>query len=236
MNASIRSVTTRSALAAAGLLTALALTACGSTYDGASQNTAATGKPAPATADVVPPADEVIPKTTESDDSESAAGGDAGASSADVGKKPTTLKRTRTKKMGDVVTDERGWILYRFDKDKPKPPESTCEDDCAKVWPPVVAGDQKLVGLDAAKVGEVTRKDGTKQVTLGGWPLYYYLGDKKPGDWTGQNVGKVWFAVSPDGTKNVTCLPENPPKPPTPPKDTAAQSDDADAGDSGYTY
>ena len=103
------------------------------------------------------------------------------------------------------------------------------------MWPPVVAGDQELEGLDAAKVGEVTRKDGTKQVTLGGWPLYYYIGDKKPGDWTGQNVGKVWFAVSPDGTKNVTCLPENPPAPPKPPADNTADTD-ADAGDGGYTY
>ena len=231
MNSSIRSVTTRSALAAAGLLAALALTACGSTYDAAPENTAATRGAAPATADAVPPADEVIPKTTEPDASESAAGGDAGASE-DVGKKPTTLKRTRTAKMGDVVTDERGWILYRFDNDKPKPPKSNCRGDCAKVWPPVVADDQELEGLDAAKVGTVTRDDGTKQVTLGGWPLYYYIGDKQPGAWTGQNVGKVWFAVSPDGSKNVTCLPKNPPKPPKPPADNA----DADAGDGGYTY
>lgn len=233
MTTSIRSVTTRSALAAAGLLTALALTACGSTYDGAATNTAATNPAAPATAQEVPPADEVIPKATESETAD-AAGGDAGAAKDNVGKKPTILKRVRTKKMDDVVTDEKGWILYRFDKDSAKPPKSSCDGDCAKVWPPVIADDQELEGLDAAKVGTVTRKDGAKQVTLGGWPLYYYIGDKKPGDWTGQNVGKVWFAVSPDGTKNITCLPENPPKPPKPPVENTAA--DADAGDGGYTY
>ncbi|SHN21135.1 hypothetical protein [Cryptosporangium aurantiacum] len=235
MNASIRSVTTRTALAAAGLLTAFALTACGSTYEADPKNAAATG--APATAQAAAPAADPTPEAGGSDSGaadDSEAAGDAGAAD-DVGKKPTTLKRVRTAKMGDVVTDEKGWILYRFDNDTAKPPASNCNGDCAKVWPPVVADDQEIEGLDASEVGEVTRDDGTKQVTLAGWPLYYYLGDKKPGAWTGQNVGKVWFAVAPDGTKNVTCLPENPPAPPKPPADDDA-SPSAAAGDGGYTY
>ncbi|GAA3384499.1 hypothetical protein [Cryptosporangium minutisporangium] len=231
MNASIRSVTTRSAAAAAGLLLACALTACGSTYSADPQNAAATGDPATAAPAAEPV--EAAPAAPDVQDSEAA--GDAGAAD-DVGKKPTTLKRVRTPKMGDVVTDERGWILYRFDNDTAKPPKSSCNGDCAKVWPPVIADDQEIVGLDAAKVGEVTRDDGSKQVTLGGWPLYYYLGDKKPGAWTGQNVGKVWFAAAPDGTKNITCLPENPPAPPKPPADAESDAETGgDAGDGGYT-
>ncbi|MFI5953650.1 hypothetical protein [Cryptosporangium sp. NPDC051539] len=234
MNASIRSVTTRSAFAAAALLTACALTACGSTYSAAPKNAAATG--APATESAAPPAAGDADPAESPKATDSAAPGDAGAAK-DVGKKPTTLKKFKTKKMGDVVTDEKGWILYRFDKDSPKPSKSACNGDCAKVWPPVVSGDQEIEGLDAAKIGEVVRADGTKQVTLGGWPLYYYLGDTKPGDWTGQNVGKTWFAVAPDGKRNLTCLPKNPPKPPKPPADDAStDSTGADAGDGGYTY
>ncbi|TQS45419.1 hypothetical protein [Cryptosporangium phraense] len=229
MNASIRSVTTRSAFAAAALLTACALTACGSTYSAAPKNAAATG--AAATSAAPPAADAAPAESPKATDS--AAPGDAGAAQ-DVGKTPTTLKKVKTKKMGDVVTDEKGWILYRFDNDTPKPSKSACNGDCAKVWPPVVSDDQEIVGLDAAKIGEVTRADGTKQVTLGGWPLYYYLGDTKPGDWTGQNVGKVWFAAAPDGKKNLTCVPKNPPKPPKPPADDASPA--AEAGDGGYTY
>lgn len=230
MNASIRSVTTRSAAAAAGLLMALALSACGSTYSADTKNAAATA--APATSAAAPAAEPADPTT----DAEKASG-DAGAAD-DVGRKPTTLKRVRTAKMGDVVTDEKNWILYRFDNDKAKPPKSNCNGDCAKVWPPVIADDQELEGLDAAKVGTVTRADGTKQVTLGGWPLYYYLGDEKPGQWTGQNVGKVWFAAAPDGTKNVTCLPKNPPAPPKPPADDDADASPSGAAgdDGGYTY
>ena len=33
--------------------------------------------------------------------------------------------------------------------------------------------------------------------TYNGMPLYYWVKDLKPGDTTGQNVGKVWFIVNP---------------------------------------
>jgi predicted lipoprotein with Yx(FWY)xxD motif len=56
------------------------------------------------------------------------------------------------------------------------------------------------------KLGTITRDDGTKQVTLGGMPLYLYSGDSHAGDVTGQAVGGSWWAVSPDGTK-VTGAP-----------------------------
>jgi predicted lipoprotein with Yx(FWY)xxD motif len=29
-------------------------------------------------------------------------------------------------------------------------------------------------------------------------PLYYWIKDQKPGDTTGQNVGKVWFVINPE--------------------------------------
>ena len=44
------------------------------------------------------------------------------------------------------------------------------------------------------------RKDGTLQVTVNGRPLYYYAGDAKAGDTTGQGVGGKWFVATPDGT------------------------------------
>lgn len=45
-------------------------------------------------------------------------------------------------------------------------------------------------------MGITLRKDGSQQVTYNGWPLYYYTPDQKPGDVTGQAVGKVWWVVS----------------------------------------
>jgi predicted lipoprotein with Yx(FWY)xxD motif len=124
----------------------------------------------------------------------------------------TTDKLTGTKvpKMGEVIEDEGGWVLYRFDKDKAKPkPTSSCNGSCAKVWLPALTNDGKpqLKGVDSKLVGTLTRSDGTKQLTVAGWALYRYIGDKVPGKWSGQNVGGTWFVIKPDGTKNLTCLP-----------------------------
>jgi predicted lipoprotein with Yx(FWY)xxD motif len=54
----------------------------------------------------------------------------------------------------------------------------------------------------------VTRADGSKQLTIGGWPAYRYAKDTKPGDLTGQGVGGKWYALAPTGKKaSVASLP-----------------------------
>ncbi|MEU5561628.1 COG4315 family predicted lipoprotein [Micromonospora musae] len=137
-------------------------------------------------------------------------------------------------KMGKVVTDEKGWVLYRFDNDSADPPSSNCVDKCAEVWPPALTdGDPQLSGVAADDVGTITRQDGTRQLTLAGWPVYRYIGDKKPGQWKGQGVGGTWFVVAPDGKKNLSCLPKGTPKAVAPPSDSGGGSD---YGDSGYSY
>ncbi|MFY1633066.1 hypothetical protein ACN27F_07215 [Solwaraspora sp. WMMB335] len=138
-------------------------------------------------------------------------------------------------RMGDVVTDEDGWLLYRFDEDSNDPPASNCEGDCAKIWPPALTdGDPLLSGVDEELVGTVNRPDGTRQLTIDGWPIYYYAGDEKPGQWKGQGVGGTWFVVQPDGSKNLECLPEGTPKPIPVPQDDKDAGTDADS--SGYDY
>ncbi len=157
------------------------------------------------------------------------------------------LNAAKVKRMGETVQNEDGFVLYRFDGDKVKPEVvSECNDDCAKVWPPAVInkGEKpKLKGVDAESVGTVTRKDGTLQLTIDNWPVYTYIGDKKPGQWKGQNVGKKWFVITPDGKKNLTCLPA-PSKAVAPPADGQEETpsdaddagDDAGAADSGSDY
>jgi predicted lipoprotein with Yx(FWY)xxD motif len=103
-----------------------------------------------------------------------------------------------------VVVDGTGFTLYRFDKDKPKPSKSTCVAKCADTWPPVLADSAdavKLDGVDRAAVGTVKRADGTLQLTIGGWPVYRYSGDKQAGDTAGEGIAKTWFAVTPAGKK-----------------------------------
>jgi predicted lipoprotein with Yx(FWY)xxD motif len=144
------------------------------------------------------------------------------------------LTAVTVKRMGSTVQDENGWVLYRFDDDVTKPePKATCNGDCAKIWPPALTntGKPTLKGVDPKVVGTVTREDGTKQLTIKGWPVYRYIGDKTPGTWKGQNVGGKWFVIKPDGTKNLTCLPKIS-KPVAPPNDDSS-GDDSGSDDSG---
>lgn len=139
----------------------------------------------------------------------------------------------KVKRMGQVVTDEKGWVLYRFDKDTANPPTSNCVDECARIWPPVYTdGKPTLDGVSDDVVGTVTREDGTKQVTLDGWPIYRYIGDKEPGQWKGQGVGGTWFVVQPDGKKNTSCLPKGTPKPVAPPAEDAEEGASSDGASS----
>ncbi|MFC8277874.1 SCO0930 family lipoprotein [Streptomyces sp. NPDC057271] len=134
-----------------------------------------------------------------------------------------------TKQFGKVLTDGAGFTLYRFDKDTAVPPRSNCDGQCATAWPPVPAGAVSVsTGVDAKLIGQVTRSDGTKQLTVAGWPVYRFAQDTKPKDIKGQGVGGTWFAVSSDGTKAQgvagTAAPSGPPAagsvssaPPAPP-------------------
>ncbi|MEJ2853448.1 MULTISPECIES: hypothetical protein [unclassified Saccharothrix] len=140
-----------------------------------------------------------------------AAGGPAGAAAGttapqqqpEFSKEPhQMLAATESKQVGWFVADAGGFALYRYDKDTAKPSKSTCDGDCAKTWPPVLVGEHTMTsGVDPTTVGSVTRADGKKQVTLSGWPLYRYTGDKKAGDVTGQGKGGTWFVVTPEGKK-----------------------------------
>lgn len=128
--------------------------------------------------------------------------GGYGDESATEAKTAGQLAVWDSKKLGEVVTDSEGMTLYRFDNDTAEPPKSNCVGECEKAWPVVAAGDVKAAaGTDASKIGEVTRADGTKQLTLGGWPMYRYAKDTNPGDANGQGVGGTWFASAPDGKK-----------------------------------
>ncbi|MCX4514104.1 MULTISPECIES: SCO0930 family lipoprotein [Streptomyces] len=135
-------------------------------------------------------------------DSGYGAGYGSGADAAANPKTAGQLAVWDSKKLGKVLTDSEGFTLYRFDKDTATPPKSNCNGDCAKAWPVVAAGDvTPAPGTDTSMIGEVTRADGTKQLTIGGWPMYRYAKDTKPGDANGQGVGGTWFASAPDGKK-----------------------------------
>jgi predicted lipoprotein with Yx(FWY)xxD motif len=225
----------------AALAAAFALAGCAPAgYNGAyGNNTGGGAVQAADSSDASPSAQ--APADAAADD----AGDDAAAPDApELTDEQTTddLTAATVKKMGETVQDEGGWVLYRFDDDQAKPKsKSNCNGDCAKIWPPALTNDgkPKLKGIDPKVVGTVTRADGTKQLTIKGWPVYRYIGDVKPGTWHGQNVAGKWFVIKPDGTKNLTCLPKIS-KPVAPPKEDPADAG-AGSGDSGsaggdYSY
>lgn len=107
--------------------------------------------------------------------------------------------------LGTVLTDRRGITVYLFEKDAG--PVSSCYGACASAWPPVAAAGGQLTagaGANQALLGTTARTDGKTQLTYAGHPLYYFVGDSKPGDTTGQglqNFGGGWDVLTPAGQK-----------------------------------
>ena len=113
--------------------------------------------------------------------------------------KPVDTVKTASSPLGTILVDSQGKTLYYFANDVPASGASSCNEQCAGVWP-VFSSDTIKVSspLDPADFGTITRTDGTKQTTYHGWPLYYYQADTKPGDVKGENVLDVWFVIKPD--------------------------------------
>jgi predicted lipoprotein with Yx(FWY)xxD motif len=116
--------------------------------------------------------------------------------------KRTTEVRVQSSQYGDVLFDGRGYVLYLFTKDRPG--KSRCKDSCVREWPPFLKRGRLSAGpgVDASALGVTERKDGSKQVTYTGRPLYYWYGDNKPGEIGCHDVtefGGDWLVVQPDG-------------------------------------
>jgi len=95
-----------------------------------------------------------------------------------------------------LACDVTGMTLYNFKKDTPG--KSACEGECLAKWPLYYV--EKVAvkdGLDAKNFGTIIRADGQKQTTYKGMPLYFFAGDKAPGDTNGQGVKDVWYVVTP---------------------------------------
>ncbi|GDY33310.1 lipoprotein [Gandjariella thermophila] len=119
----------------------------------------------------------------------------------------TVIRAMPAGKFPKVATDGEGFTLYRFDKDVPNK-ASNCNGECAKAWPPVLAQDNlMLYGIDRNLVGTITRADGSKQLTLGGWPLYRYAKDTAACQTNGEAVGGVWWTAAVNGKKAKDVFP-----------------------------
>ena len=160
---------------------AVGLSACGSGYDSRESSS-----------DAAPPA--AAAPTTEA----------APAPKQNAGT-PQVLTVAKVDQFEPFLVNAKGRTIYRFDNDLTQPPTTRCLGECAKTWEPVLVGTGGLQisgsQIEEDQVGTIARPDGGEQVTLKGWPLYYFKDDLKLGQTAGHGVGGKWFAITPTGGK-----------------------------------
>jgi predicted lipoprotein with Yx(FWY)xxD motif len=104
--------------------------------------------------------------------------------------------------LGKVLANKSGVTLYLFMKDKGG--KSSCYGTCATYWPPLLSARKPTAGtgVNAKLLGTVKRKNGTKQVTYNGHPLYRFKLDTKAGQTKGEGqdfFGGKWYGVNAKG-------------------------------------
>ena len=114
---------------------------------------------------------------------------------------PPAVKIEKTK-LGKVVANKQGLTLYIFRADHGT--TSSCYGQCASFWPPLITAGKASAGpgVKASLLGTTKRKDGKRQVTYKGHPLYRFKLDKSAGKTTGEGqdfYGGKWYAVNSAG-------------------------------------
>lgn len=145
------------------------------------------------------------------------------AQSAASGASAISVKQTA---LGPTLVDGSGRTLYLFEGDRPN--VSTLSAAGRGVWPPVTSATnpQASNGAAAASIGTIA---GTRQVTYNGHPLYYFVGDQRPGQTAGQGLnefGALWYVLSPNGNAVVSAAKSAP----------AGGGGSSSAGTSNYGY
>jgi predicted lipoprotein with Yx(FWY)xxD motif len=119
---------------------------------------------------------------------------------------PETLT-VAASRYGRIIVDRQGRTLYLFNSEDSTTPK--CYAACAAAWPPLLLTLSPVAGggLSQALIATVARSDGSTQVTYNGHPLYFYAGDRAPGEIKCQAVvefGGGWFVVDAQGNKITT--------------------------------
>ena len=112
-----------------------------------------------------------------------ALGGGFASGAAAASPKPT-LQLLKTHRYGSILIAGDGFMIYGFSIDKPG--KDVCQaivrPSCLELWPAVLAP-HKLVlgrGIKRSLVHSIRLRNGQRQLTYNGWPLYLYAQDPGP--------------------------------------------------------
>jgi len=95
-----------------------------------------------------------------------------------------------------VLASSGGLTLYYYTEDKPGSGKSVCTAGCATAWPPLAAPVRAPAGVRLpGPLGTITRSGDGAQVTINGYPIYTYAGDKAPGQATGNGIEGAWHII-----------------------------------------
>ncbi|MDA0364855.1 MAG: hypothetical protein O3B31_07110 [Chloroflexi bacterium] len=111
---------------------------------------------------------------------------------------------------GKHLVGPNGHALYLFANDATG--LSNCSGGCAQNWPPlpVAAGTAPTAAEGVSgTLDAIDRVDGTRQVTLDGHPLYFFVGDTAAGQTTGDGVGRVWSLARTGAPSAAGAAPAN---------------------------
>jgi predicted lipoprotein with Yx(FWY)xxD motif len=115
------------------------------------------------------------------------------------------IKIATSPERGSYLTDSSGRTLYYFIQDSPG--NSTLSGSALAEFP---AFSPRLIStpssLNANDFTRVKRADNLSQLAYKGMPLYYYIGDKNPGDILAQKYSTDFFAANISGVSAVATL------------------------------
>lgn len=104
-------------------------------------------------------------------------------------------------RFGPILFDGRGQAIYAFTYDRGT--RSRCYGGCARAWPPVYTRGAPRAGRNVRRglLGTTRRRDGRRQVTYAGRPLYFYVNEGRRQVFCHRvfSFGGLWLVVRPSG-------------------------------------
>jgi len=122
---------------------------------------------------------------------------------AGAGSSRARLQLRKTAK-GTILVNGRGFTLYAFSTDRRNYDSCVKKSGCLVAWPAVTTGGTPILGsgVRLSLIGTIKLRNGSRQVSYAGHPLYTYIADRHPGQTNFVNIfqfGGRWPALDAGG-------------------------------------